>query len=222
MQSASGPGLGPEEKANMTDPVFFEPSRRITAAEVALLTGAELLDPALGETSITGVASSDEAGAGRLVFVESPRQAAAVEGAGMAALLCPPKLSGKLRVDAAILVTEAPRKAFAQVGRLLFPDSVRPRPVTGQSGVSPAAHIHPDARLEEGVTVEAETISGQPELTFADLGVESLGVLGVVAALENRYGIRLGADAEQCERPEQLRELITQMTTEEATDARAH
>lgn len=73
-----------------------------------------------------------------------------------------------------------------------------------------------------GVTVAPETMSAQPELTFAELGVESLGVLGVVAAVENRYGVRLGADGEQCERPEQLRALVGQLITEEATDARAH
>lgn len=59
-----------------------------------------------------------------------------------------------------------------------------------------------------GVTVAAETISHQPEVTFAELGVDSLGVLGVAAALENQYGIQL-ADAGQCERPQQLRALVT-------------
>lgn len=72
-----------------------------------------------------------------------------------------------------------------------------------------------------GVTVDAEIISRRPDLTFADLGVESLGVLGIVAALENRYGVRLGADAEQCERPDQLRALFMNVVTE-ASDARAH
>jgi len=67
-----------------------------------------------------------------------------------------------------------------------------------------------------GVTVNAETMSRQPDLTFAELGVDSLGVLGVAAALENQYGIRLGVDAEQCERPQQLRALVTSAIAKEA------
>lgn len=73
-----------------------------------------------------------------------------------------------------------------------------------------------------GITVDPDAISRQPELTFAELGVESLGMLGIVAALENRYGIRLGADAEQCQRPGQLCELVTSTMEREVTDAGAH
>lgn len=74
-----------------------------------------------------------------------------------------------------------------------------------------------------GVAVDPETLAGSPELTFAELGIESLGVLGIVAALENRYGIQLRDDAEQCQYPEQLRELVTSATGEEASsDASAH
>jgi minimal PKS acyl carrier protein len=73
-----------------------------------------------------------------------------------------------------------------------------------------------------GVTVDAEAMSRQPDLTFDELGVDSLGVMGVAAALENRYGIRLGADAEQCQRPQQLRALVETTMAREVTDARAH
>jgi minimal PKS acyl carrier protein len=73
-----------------------------------------------------------------------------------------------------------------------------------------------------GVTVDAEAMSRQPDLTFDELGVDSLGVMGVVAALENRYGIRVDADAEQCERPEQLRALVETTIAREVTDARTH
>jgi minimal PKS acyl carrier protein len=73
-----------------------------------------------------------------------------------------------------------------------------------------------------GVTVNAETMSHQPDLTFAELGVDSLGVLGVATALENQYGVRLGVDAEQCQRPQQLRALVTNAIAKEANDAGTH
>lgn len=40
--------------------------------------------------------------------------------------------------------------------------------------------------------------------TFADLEVDSLGLLGIVADLEQTLGIRLGSEAEQCASPEEL------------------
>ncbi|WP_441245106.1 acyl carrier protein [Kitasatospora sp. McL0602] len=44
-----------------------------------------------------------------------------------------------------------------------------------------------------GVTVPAETVA-EPGIGFDELGVDSLGVLGIVAELENRYGLKLGSD----------------------------
>lgn len=77
-------------------------------------------------------------------------------------------------------------------------------------------------RSSTGVTVDPDAIAGPPPVSFAELGVDSLGVLGVVAALENRHGVRLGADAVTCERPDQLRELMIAAMNQEDTDARTH
>jgi UDP-3-O-[3-hydroxymyristoyl] glucosamine N-acyltransferase len=142
----------------MTDPVFFEPSRRFTAGEVATLTGAKLLDPAMACVSIDGLGTVEEGGADRLIFVEAKRQAKALTGIAAAAVLCPPDLAEYAPAHAAVLVTASPRGAFVQVARLLFPASVRPRSLTGETGISPAAHIHPEARLEEGAVVEAGAV----------------------------------------------------------------
>jgi minimal PKS acyl carrier protein len=73
-----------------------------------------------------------------------------------------------------------------------------------------------------GVTVTAETLASPATVSFAQLGVDSLGVLGVVAALENRHGVRLGPEAVTCESPEQLRQLMAAAIAEEDSDARAH
>ena len=61
----------------MTDPVFFAPSRRISASEIAELTGAKLADAGAWRSSwSTGIASASEGGEGMLVFVEGKRNAA--------------------------------------------------------------------------------------------------------------------------------------------------
>ena len=54
-----------------------------------------------------------------------------------------------------------------------------------------------------GAQTEAATLrSGRP--TFTDLGVDSLGLLGIVAELEQAFGIQLGAEAESCSSPGEL------------------
>lgn len=47
-----------------------------------------------------------------------------------------------------------------------------------------------------GVRVTADQLAA-PDAEFVTLGVDSLGLLGVVAELERRYATPLGTDAEQ-------------------------
>ncbi|RWB67100.1 MAG: UDP-3-O-(3-hydroxymyristoyl)glucosamine N-acyltransferase, partial [Mesorhizobium sp.] len=57
----------------MTDPVFFAPSRRYTAGEVANLTGSVLVDSDLSDISIEALAPASEGGEHALVFVDGRR-----------------------------------------------------------------------------------------------------------------------------------------------------
>ena len=65
----------------MTDPVFFVPTRRYTAVEVANLAGAELADPEHSGIEIAGIASAAEGGKGMLVYIEGKRNARPCRGA---------------------------------------------------------------------------------------------------------------------------------------------
>lgn len=63
-----------------------------------------------------------------------------------------------------------------------------------------------------GVPVAAATILERPETTFEDLGIDSLGVLGVIAECEH-LGIKLGADAEACPTPVTLLAMVNAQLT---------
>ena len=52
------------------------------------------------------------------------------------------------------MVAREPYRAFAQIGVTLFPEAARPQSFFGAKGISPGAIVHPDARLEIGVTVD--------------------------------------------------------------------
>jgi minimal PKS acyl carrier protein len=59
-----------------------------------------------------------------------------------------------------------------------------------------------------GVTVAPEELQRQYDNGFDVLGIDSLGLLGVVGELENRYGTPLPPDAERCKTPREFLDLI--------------
>ncbi|HEY6633057.1 MAG TPA: UDP-3-O-(3-hydroxymyristoyl)glucosamine N-acyltransferase [Rhizobiaceae bacterium] len=144
----------------MTDPVFFVPTRRYTAAEVANLTGAALVDPQFADIEIGGIASASEGGEGMLVYVEGGKNARLVKTLDAAAVLCTADVADAVRPGVAVLVTKRPQAAFALIGRLMFPAAASPKPLTGETGISPGAHVDPTARLEPGVIVEPGAVIG--------------------------------------------------------------
>ncbi|WNZ09970.1 acyl carrier protein [Streptomyces sp. 11x1] len=55
-----------------------------------------------------------------------------------------------------------------------------------------------------GVTVTPEELRQHHESGFDVLGIDSLGLLGIVGELENRYGTPMPPDAEKCKSPKQF------------------
>jgi UDP-3-O-[3-hydroxymyristoyl] glucosamine N-acyltransferase len=144
----------------MTDPVFFVPTRRYTALEVANLAGAELLDPAHAAVEISGIASASEGGDGMLVYIEGSSMASLAGSVHAAAIFCTAEIAPKVKPGVAVLVTKRPQAAFAAIGRLMFPAAASPEALTGETGISPKAFVDPAARLEPGVVVEAGAVIG--------------------------------------------------------------
>lgn len=142
----------------MTEPVFFAPSRRFLASEIASLTGAQLADPDQANVEVVRVAASSEGGAGTLIFVNGGRQASQLSAVTAAALLCTEDVAGLAPDGMAVLVTPKPQAAFMTVARLLFPSSARPGPMTGETAVSDRAFVAKDSEIEPGAIIEAGAI----------------------------------------------------------------
>ncbi|MFG2225061.1 acyl carrier protein [Streptomyces sp. NPDC050161] len=64
-----------------------------------------------------------------------------------------------------------------------------------------------------GLTVDPKQMASLPDTPFADFGLDSLGLLGVVGELENRYGRPLPEDAEHCKTPNAFLDLINTVST---------
>ena len=144
----------------MTDPVFFVPSRRYTVAEAATLTGSKLVNPAHSDIEISTIASATDGRKGALVFIEGKRNAPLAANIKASAVLCTPDVVDKIPAGVAILLSPTPQSAFALFGRLLYPAAASPRPLTGETGISPRASVDPSAHIEEGAIIEACAVVG--------------------------------------------------------------
>ncbi|ELS56561.1 acyl carrier protein [Streptomyces viridochromogenes] len=59
-----------------------------------------------------------------------------------------------------------------------------------------------------GVTVDPRDLERRADAPFADFGLDSLGLLGIVGELENRHGRALPTDAERCKSPRAFLDLV--------------
>lgn len=173
-------------KYEMSDPVFFAPARILTVGEVATISGARLVNAGFEGVAVSGLASIEDGGEGKLVYADGKRQAEAVKRIRAAAAICTEDLAELVPPQVAVLVSKRPQACFAAVGRLFFPTAVRPAGVTGVPGVSPAAHIAADVELEADVTVEAGAVVGPG----AAIGRGTLVAAGAIIG----PGCRIGRD----------------------------
>ena len=144
----------------MNDRAFFAPARQMTAAEVALLTGAELATPDRADNRIATLAPASVGGDGALIFIAGRRNAAMLDGVRASVLICSADVADRAGEGIAVIISSNPHRDFAAVARLLFPQAARPEPLSGETGVSPAAHVHPDALIEAGVIIEPGAVVG--------------------------------------------------------------
>lgn len=169
----------------MSDPVFFQPTGPIPLGEIASLVGGRLVsgDPAV---LIGRVSPLDQAGPGDLTFFENPRYLAAYKATTAAACIVAEKHAAVAPAGVAIIVAAQPYRAVALVMQRLFPTATRLEGPWGEGGVSALAHVHPAARLEDGVTVEPGAVIGAGAEIGRGTRVSANAVIGA--------GVRFGRD----------------------------
>jgi minimal PKS acyl carrier protein len=61
-----------------------------------------------------------------------------------------------------------------------------------------------------GTPVEPEDLADRPDSAFSDFGLDSLGLLGVISELENRYGCSIDGEPEAHKSPGALLALVNE------------
>lgn len=170
----------------MTAPSFFPAPAPISLSEIARASGATLADPATGDRIIRAIAPLENAGEGSLAFLDNAAYARHARETRASACILAAKFTGQLAPGCAALVANEPYRAFAKAASFLFPSAARPQSVFRMTGISPAAHVHAEARLEPGVTVDPGAVIGPG----AEIGRGTL--IGAQAVIGP--GVRIGRD----------------------------
>jgi UDP-3-O-[3-hydroxymyristoyl] glucosamine N-acyltransferase len=162
----------------MTEPVFFRLSAPISLSDIAVLTGAVVSEGSDPSRLIHGVAPLDVAGPDDLVFLENPRYAEDLARTRAGACLVAPKFKTRVPQGTVALVTPEPYRAAAAVTMKLYPEAARPGSLFSAEGLSPGSFVHPQARLEAGVTVDPGAVIGPGAEIGAGTVVAANAVIG--------------------------------------------
>lgn len=140
--------------------MFFAKPQPVTLAHLAALTGATLSDATQADRLVDGIAPLEAANPGDLTFLDNANYARFAETTGAGACFISPRFAPRLPASCTALISNTPYRAFAVASAALYPAAARPQSVFGTNGISPAAIIHPDARLESGVTIDPGVVIG--------------------------------------------------------------
>ncbi len=170
----------------MAELTFFR--RALTPALADIVGWIDVRTSADADLSktIDHVAPIDEAGPGALAFLDNPKYAADLENCRATACLVAPRFAEKVPASTIALITPEPYRAFAVIVARIYPEAMRPCSVFGSTGISPAAHVHPAARLEAGVIADPGATIGPR----AEIGAGT--IIGANAVIGP--GVRIGRD----------------------------
>lgn len=171
--------------SGMSEPVFLRDTRGLTFEEIVALTGASAPAAFSRSRRIVDVAPLDRASPRDISFFDNKRFNTEAAKTLAGACFTSAVLAGELPARVTALVVAEPYRAFVQVARALFPQSLRPSSLA-QPGATAGAHIHASARLENGVTVEPGAVIGPG----AEIGGGS--VIGATAVIGSE--VRIGRD----------------------------
>ena len=175
------------------DPRFFERLGPLSASGVAERIGAVVIGD--GSVQISDAGEPAKAGVGELCFITKEPGDGSLAVQGAVVIVPNADVAEKIGGADALLVSEAPRAAFAQAAGLLL----RARRPEGAETVHPSAQIGADAHIGAGALIAADAEIG----AGAEIGPGAVIGPGVVIGPRTRVGARaviqcalVGADCE--------------------------
>jgi len=139
----------------MADARFFHRAGPFTLSDIAAVIGAEPLLPDDAAVSIEDIAALESAGPEHISVFSDVRYRAALAPTRAGAIIISHKLAHHASPSSRLIYVGDPRRAYAQVGRLFYP---QPPPVPG---VHATANVHESACIGIGTQVDAGAVIGR-------------------------------------------------------------
>ena len=166
----------------MADPRFFQVAGPFSLQRLAEIAGARLAEGADAERLIRDVAPLDGAGPEDISFLDNKRYLPDFAASRAGACLVSPRHAERAPSGMALLLSDKPYRAYAQVARAFYPAE----PVA--AGIHPTAVIDDNATVGEGCRIDPYAVIG----AHAEIGPRCH--IGAHAVIEE--GVVVGADSE--------------------------
>jgi UDP-3-O-[3-hydroxymyristoyl] glucosamine N-acyltransferase len=170
----------------MTEPLFFRRPSGFTAAEIATLAGAVIEPGTDVSRRIDNVAALDRAGPTDLAYFDNRKLADQFRNTSAGICLVPPSATERPSASVLLVVAKHPYRAFVDIARALFPESLRPSSLFDSARTPSGTWIHPTARLESNILIDPGAVVGPG----AEIGAGT--VIGANAVIGAQ--VRIGRD----------------------------
>jgi UDP-3-O-[3-hydroxymyristoyl] glucosamine N-acyltransferase len=139
---------------------FFPPHEGMRLVDLAGALDLQLVDPTSAGHVVRSVSPIYRGADGDVCYILSRKSRSELETCRATAIICDEAMAPLIPSHIAVLLTKNPHLAFARAGALLHPAAMTPAEYVPGAGISPLATVHPEARLEEGVSVEPYAVIG--------------------------------------------------------------
>jgi UDP-3-O-[3-hydroxymyristoyl] glucosamine N-acyltransferase len=144
----------------VNEPLFFAPTGALTLADVVALTAATPSAPFDSARLFYTVAALDQAGPRAIAAADDDASSDVLGQSRAGACFVTARQAPLLAAGTIALVTATPRRALAGVFGMFYPNAGPPTSMFATRGVSPAAFVHSEARLEADVTLDPGVVIG--------------------------------------------------------------
>lgn len=157
---------------------FFPPGKGMRLADFAGSLDLRLTDESLSDRLVRAVAPIYRGVEGDVCYILSRKNRAELETCKATAIICSEELAPLVPDHVAVLLSRNPHLAFARAGALLHPSAMKPAQNVPGEGISPLAIVHPEARLEDGVSVEPYAVIGEHASVGSGTRIGSGAIIG--------------------------------------------
>ena len=140
---------------------FYDSPKSFKLSDLAPKIDCQIRQGDNASLEIDSIAPIETATKTSLTFLTSRKYIKFLKTTNAAAIICPPSYADTIETNISVLISKDPYTSFAKAFSHLFPDALRPKTIMNESGISPHAHIHETAKLEDGVIIEAGAVIGR-------------------------------------------------------------